>query len=326
MKRREFITLLGGAAAQWPLAARAQQPRRVPTIGFMGASTPSAWSQLVVAFERQLHDLGWIAGRTVAIEYRWSGGNRDRLIEIAAEFVKLKVDVIFAPVTLAVLAARQATSTIPIVFALVGDPVAIGLIASLARPGGNVTGTSNQSADIGTKRLDIMREVVPALRRLAILVNVGNPANVIEVGGVRAAAQTLGLEVTMLEVRQAEDIASGFESLGSRADALYVAPDALMLTNLARINAFMLSARWPTMHGSREYVEAGGLMSYGQDNVDQVRSAAEYVHRILKGSKPADLPVAQPSKFNLAFNLKTAKAIGLDVPPLLLARADEVIE
>jgi putative tryptophan/tyrosine transport system substrate-binding protein len=325
MRRREFITLLGGAAA-WPLAARAQQTAKLPTIGFMGASTPSAWSRWVAAFEQQLRTRGWMDGRTVAIEYRWAQGRPERLTEIALEFVRLKVDVIFAPVTAAALAARKETSTIPIVFALVGDPVGIGLIASLARPGGNVTGFSNQSTDLGSKRLDILREVVPRLRRLAILVNVGNPSNVREIAGVRAAAQTLGLEVVVLEVRKAADIESGFEALAGRIDALYVAADALLFTNLNRIIDFMYRARLPTMHGSQEYVEAGGLISYGQNNLDQFRHAAEYVHQILKGSKPADLPVAQPTSFNLVINLKTAQAIGLTMPPLLLARADEVIE
>jgi putative tryptophan/tyrosine transport system substrate-binding protein len=326
MKRRTFITLLGGAAAAWPLAARAQQPRKLPTIGFMGAATPSAWSDWVAVFVQRLRDLGWIEGRTVAIEYRWAEGRRDRLIEIAAEFVKIKVDVIFAPVTVAALAAREATSIIPIVFALVGEPVATGLVASLARPGGNVTGTSNQSTDLGSKRLEILREVVPGLRRLAILVNVGNPANVIEVSRIRAVAEMLGLEVTTLEVRRSSDIAPSFEALGGQVDALYVTPDAFIFTNLTRINAFVLAAKLPTMHGSKEYVEAGGLMSYGPTNLDQFRRAAEYVDSILKGSKPADLPVAQPTRFNLAINLNTAKAIGLTVPPLLIARADEVIE
>jgi putative tryptophan/tyrosine transport system substrate-binding protein len=324
--RREFIALFGGAAATWPRAARAQQPAKLPTIGFMGASTLSAWSRWVEAFEQQLWTQGWIDRRTVAIEYRWAEGRPERLADIAQEFVRRKADVIFAPVTMAALAARKATSTIPIVFALVGDPVGIGLIASLARPGGNVTGLSNQSTDLGSKRLDIPREVVPGMRRLAILVNVGNPSNVREIADVRAAAQTLGLEVIMLEVRRAADIEQGFASLASRIDALYVAADALLFTNLSRINDFMHRTKLPTMHGSQEFVEAGGLMSYGHNNLDQFRRAAEYVHRILKGSKPADLPVAQPTTFNLAINLKAAQAIGLMIPPLLLARADEVIE
>jgi putative ABC transport system substrate-binding protein len=325
LKRRAFITLLG-IAAMWPLAARAQQAGKLPTIGFMGASTRSAWSGWVEAFEQQLRNLGWIGGRTVTIEYRWAEGRPERLAEIALEFVRLKVDIIFAPVTVAALAARKETSTIPIVFALVGDPVGVGLISSLARPGGNVTGFSNQSTDLGSKRLDILREVVPALRRLAILVNAGNPANVREVAGVRATAQALGLEVVVLEIWGAADIASGFQSLTNRVDALYVAADSLLFTNLGHINDYMLSARLPTVHGSQEYVEAGGLMSYGQNNLDQFRRAAEYVHHILKGAKPTDLPVAQPTRFSLVLNLKTARALGIEIPATLLGRADEVIE
>ena len=292
----------------------------------MGAATPSAESQWVAAFVQRLRELGWIEGRTVAIEYRWAEGRSERFAEIAAEFVRLKVDVIVTSGTAAVVAAKQATSVIPIVFAAAGDPVGTGLVASLARPGGNVTGLSIQQTDLAGKRLELLREVVPGLRRLAIMANVGNPAAVLEMGEVQAAARTLGLEVATLEIRRAEDIAPAFEALKGRADALYVCADPLVNTNRIRINTLALGARLPTMHGIREYVEAGGLMSYGPNFPDLFRRAADYVDKILRGAKPADIPVEQPTKFDLVINLTTAKALGLDVPPTLLARADEVIE
>ena len=282
--------------------------------GFLGSSTPSAQGQWTAAFVQRLRELGWIEGRTVAIEYRWAEGRSERFAEIAAEFVRLKVDVIVTSGTAAVLAAKQATSVIPIVFAVAGDPVGTGLVASLARPGGNVTGLSIQQTDLAGKRLELLREVVPGLRRLAILANVGNPAAVLEMGEVQAAARTLGLEVATFEIRRAEDIAPAFEALKGRADALYVCADPLVITNRIRINTLALGARLPTMHGVREYVEAGGLMSYGPNFPDLFRRAADYVDKILRGAKPADLPVEQPTKFDLVINLTTAKALGLDRP------------
>jgi ABC-type uncharacterized transport system substrate-binding protein len=325
MKRRAFISLLGGAAATWPLAARAQQAGKLPTIGFLGATTASFQSQHIAAFVRRLRELGWIEGHTVAIEYRWAEGRPERFAEIATEFVRLKVDVI---VTLggAVLAAKQATLVIPIVFASAGDPVGGGLVASLARPGGNITGLSNQMTDIAGKKLELLREVVHGLGRLAIIGNVGNPAVVREMDEVQAAAATLGLEVHTLEIRQAQDITPAFEALKGRADALYVCIDALATTNRIRINTSALGARLPTMHGSRDYVEAGGLISYGPNTPNQFRRAADYVDKILRGAKPGDIPVEQPTKFDLIVNLTTAKALGLEIPPTLLSRADEVIE
>jgi putative tryptophan/tyrosine transport system substrate-binding protein len=324
MRRREFLTLVGGAAA-WPLAARAQQPGKLPTIGFLGA-TSSIESQRVAAFVQRLRELAWIDGRNLAIEYRWAEGRNERYAAIAAEFVRLKVDVIVTVATPPTLAAKQATAVIPIVFAAVSDPVGTGLVASLARPGGNVTGLANQISDTSGKKLELLREVVPGLRRLAILANVSNPASVLEMGEAHATARTLGLEVTTSEIRRAEDIAPAFEALKERADALYLCPDPLMNTNRTRINILAVGARLPTMHGLREYVEAGGLMSYGPNLPDQFRRAAEFVDKILRGAKPADLPVEQPTKFDLIINLTTAKALGLEVPPTLLARADEVIE
>ena len=319
------MPLLGGATAAWPLAARAQQPAKLPTIGFLGGTTPATWSLFVAAFVQRLRELGWIEGRTFAIEYRWAEGRGERFAEIAAEFVRLNVDVIVT-VGGAVLAAKQATSLIPIVFAAAADPVGSGLVASLARPGGNVTGLSSQFTDLAGKRLELLREMVPSLRRLAIMANAGYPAAVLEMAEVQATTRTLGLDVVTLELRRAEDIAPAFEALKGRAEALYVCAESLVTTNRVRINTLALAARLPTMHSIREYVEAGGLMSYGPNFPDLWRRAGDLVDKILRGAKPADIPVEQPTKFDLIINLTTAKALGLDVPPTLLARADEVIE
>jgi len=324
--RRKFLATLGGAGVAWPLVARAQQAGKLPTIGLLGATTPLVESQRLRAFVQRLHELGWFEGRSIAIEDRWAEGRTERFAEIAAEFVRLKVDVIVTVGTLPALAAKQATALIPIVFAGAGDPVGTGIVASLARPGGNVTGLSVQFTDLAGKRLELLREVVPNLRRLAIMINADNPAAMKEVGEVQAAAGAFGLEVVTLEIRKAEEIASAFEALKGRAEALYVFADALMNTNRVRINTLALAARLPTMHGVREYVEAGGLMSYGPSLPDLYRRAADFVDKILRGTKPGDLPVEQPTKFDLVINLTTAKALGLEVPPTLLARADEVIE
>ena len=323
MRRRKFIAFLGGAVA-WPFASRAQ-PAKLPTIGFLGADTPSGWSHWVAAFVQHLRELGWIEGRTVAIEVRWAEGRPERFTEIAAEFVRLKVDVIVT-VGGAVLAAKRATSLIPIVFAAAADPLGSGMVASLARPGGNVTGLSIQATDLAGKRIELLREVVPGLRRLAIMVDVGYPAAVMEMGEVQTAARTLDLEVAALEIRRADDIASAFEALTGRAGALYIPATPLVNTNRIRINTLALGARLPTMHGFRELVEAGGLMSYGPNFPDLFRHAADYVDKILRGAKPGDLPVEQPTKFELVINLVTAKALGLTMPSMVLGRADEVIE
>jgi putative tryptophan/tyrosine transport system substrate-binding protein len=329
MKRREFIALISAAAAPslfWPLAARAQQPGKLPTIGFLGSATLLVESQRVAAFVQRLRQLGWIENRNVAIEYRWAEGRTERFTELAAEFARLKVDLIVAATTPAVIAAKQATSVIPIVITTANDPVATGLVASLARPGGNVTGLSNQMADTAAKRLELLRELVPGLRRLAILANVDNPGAVLDTREAQAAASAVGLEVTIVEIRRAEEIAPLFEAFKGPTDALYVVADPLMNTNRIRISTSALGARLPTMHGVRDYVEAGGLMSYGSSIVDQYRRAADYVDKILRGAKPGELPVEQPTKFDLVINLTTAKAIGLALPPSILLRADEVIE
>jgi putative ABC transport system substrate-binding protein len=324
MKRRDFVALLGGAAVSWPLAARAQQASKLPTIGYFGSGTASSQRPWSDAFAQRLRELGWLEGRTVAIEYRWAEGRTERAVEIAAEFVRLKVDVIVTNATPNVVAAKQATSVIPIVFAAAGDPVGTGLVASLARPEGNVTGLSLQSGDVASKRLGLLREVIPGLRQLAILANAGNPNAALEIGELQTAARTVGLEVATPEIRRAEDIAPAIEALKDRAQALFVHP--LVTTNWVRINTLALGARLPTMHGLREGVDAGGLMSYGAHVPDLFRRAGDYVDKILRGAKPADLPVEQPTKFELIINLTTAKALGLEVPPMLLARADEVIE
>jgi ABC-type uncharacterized transport system substrate-binding protein len=324
MKRREFVTLLGGAAAAWPLAIRAQQAGKLPTIGFLGADA-SAFSPWTAAFVARLGELGWIEGKTIAIEYRWSQGRSERYAEIAAEFVRLKVDVIVT-VGSAVPIVRQATTVIPIVFAVGIDPVGSGLVASLAQPGGNVTGLSIQANELAGKRLEFARELVPQLHRLAIMFNVGNAQPVLEMGETQAAARMLGLEVAPLVIQRAEDIAPAFQGLKTRADALYVAVDQLMVANRTSILTSALSARVPTIFSTRDFVKAGALMSYGPSYAERFRRAADYVDKILRGAKPGDLPVEQPTKFELVINLTTAKALGLNVPHSLLARADEVIE
>jgi len=325
MDRRAFIGTFVGGLFPAPLAARAQ-PAKLPTIGFLGPSTPSLDSHRVGAFVQRLRELGWIEGRNVAIEYRWGEGRIERLAELAAEFVRLKVDVIVTSGTQQVVAAKQATSVIPIVFAAAGDPVGTGLVASLARPGGNVTGLSIQATDLAAKRLGLLREVVPGLRRLAIMANSDQRAPVVEMREVQATARTLGLEVVTSEIRRLEDIAPAFEALKGRAEALYVCNDPLVTTNRISINTLAFGLRLPAMYNVREFVEAGGLMSYGPSFLDLYRRTADLVDKILRGVKPADIPVEQPTKFELAINLKTAKALGLTIPPSLLQRADQVIE
>lgn len=325
MRRREFITLLGGAASGWPLAARAQQPTKLRTIGFLGTTSLAAWANYVSAFRQRLGELGWIEGRTVAIEYRWADGREDRINEIAAEFTQNKVDVI---VTSGVggIAAKKATSAIPIVLAIAIDPVGSGLAESLARPGGNVTGLSLISPELAGKRLETLRRVLPGLRRLAILGNAGYPAAALEMTELQALARSLGLEVNTIAVRTSEDIEPAIARLKGRADALYVCPDLLITTNDVRIGASAIEAQLPTMLSFRGFVEDGGLMSYGPNSEDLFRRSGDFVDKILRGAKPADLPIEQPTKFELVINLKTANALGLTISPTILAAADEVIE
>jgi putative ABC transport system substrate-binding protein len=321
--RRRFIAALGGMTVAWPLAARAQQSGKIPIIGFLGADA-SAFSPWTDAFAARLRELGWIEGSTIAIEYRWSQGRTERYAEIAAEFVRLKVDVIVT-VGSAVPIVRQATATTPIVFAVAIDPVGSGLVASLAHPGGNVTGLSIQANELAGKRLEFARELVPGLHRLAIMFNVGNAQPVLEMGETQAAARMLGLEVVPLVIQRAEDIASALQSLKTRADALYVAVDQLIVANRASILSSALAAQLPTIFSTRDFVNVGALMSYGPSYTERFGHAADYVDKILRGAKPSDLPVDQPTKFELVINLTTAKALGLAIPTTLLAIA-EVIE
>jgi putative ABC transport system substrate-binding protein len=325
MQRRAFIILFGGAVA-FPLAARAQLAGKQPTIGFLGSGTSAAQGQWVASFLERLRELGWIEGRNFTIEYRWAEGSSDRAAEFAAEFVRLKVDVIVTYANPMVVTAKQTTSVIPIVFAAAADPLGTGLVASLARPAGNVTGLSVQNTDLAGKHLELLRDLIPDLRRLAIMANVNNPASLLEMRAVQEAARTIGFEVAALEIRRAEDIAAAFEVLRGQTEALYVCIDTMLFSNRIRISTLAIGARLPTMLSNREFVAAGGLMSYGPSFLDLFRRAGDYVDKILRGVKPADLPVEQPTKFDLVINLTTAKALGLTVPPTLLARAAEVIE
>jgi putative tryptophan/tyrosine transport system substrate-binding protein len=311
-----------------PLAAHAQRGKdKVPTVGYLGPLTEAAQRNWTAAFLFNMRRHGWVEGDTVAIVYRWAEGRTDRFAEIAAELVGLKVDVIVTAGTLATLAAKQATAEIPIVFGAVTDAVGSGIVASLSRPGANVTGLTMQQNDTASKRIELLRDVIPNLRRVAVLVNVGNPGARLEIAGAQTAARTLGLgDVPTLGIRRAEDIAPAIEALKGSATALVVVTDPLVSSNRVQINALALNAQLPTMHGGREYVEDGGLMSYGPDVSDMFRRAADYVDKVLHGAKPGDMPVQQPTKFELVINLKTAKELNLTVPPSVLLRADEVIE
>jgi putative ABC transport system substrate-binding protein len=322
--RREFITLLGGVAA-WPVAARAQQATKLPIIGVMGSDTPSTQAARMATFGQRLRELGWIENRTVAIEYRFAGGRAERYAEIAAEFVRLKVDIIVTSSTAAVTAAKQATAFIPIVFAQSADPVGSGLVASLSRPGGNVTGLTNQQPDTDRKRVALLHEAVPGLSRVAFMGNIDNAFVLEGMHEVHAAASTLGLEFAAVEIRRTQDIAPALDGLSLR-DGLYLAGEALTDRNRLRINIFALAKRIPTIWTERECAAAGGLMSYGSTFSTQWRRTGELVDKILRGAKPGDIPVEQPVKFDLVINLIVAKALGLEVPPTLLARADELIE
>ena len=326
IRRRDFITLLGGAAA-WPLAARGQQADEVRRVGLLLAIADGPVGQAYArAFEQQLQRQGWTVGRNLTIEVRWGEGQVEHFAEIVAEFVRLKVDVIVTTGTPAALLAKQATSVIPVVFTQSGDPIGTGLITSLARPGGNLTGLSNQNRDAAGKRVEFLREMDPGLRRLAILANVDNPSVVLKRAEVEQAAGKLGLDVTELEIRREEEIAPALSSLSGSGLALYVLGDSVTRINARRINTLALAARLPTMHEARDQVEAGGLMSYAERITEQYQRAADYVDKILRGAKPGDLPAEQPNKLDLVINMTTAKALGLAVPSTMLAIADEVIE
>jgi putative ABC transport system substrate-binding protein len=298
----------------------------MPTVGFFGASTAEAASKWVRAFEARLQELGWTDGRTVAIAYRWAEPRPERYAEIVAEFVALKVDVIVTWASAPVLAAKQGTALVPVVFAAQMDPVGAGLVASLARPGGNVTGLSLQQTDTAGKRLSLLRECVPGVTRLAVMANAGAAGAMLEMHEIEATARELGMQAVAIELHRGDEIAPAIEALQGRADALYIATDPLVFANRTALNALAQRIRLPTIYGSRQYVDDGGLISYGPDYMDLFRRAADYVDKILRGTKPADIPVEQPTKFDLIINLKTAKALGLEISPALLARADEVIE
>jgi putative tryptophan/tyrosine transport system substrate-binding protein len=325
MRRREFLAGLS-VATVWAAAARAEQAKKMPTIGFLGAATPEAWSRWRKAFVQRLGELGWIEGKTVAIEYRWAEGRTERYADIASEFVRANVDVIFT-VGSAAQKAMQTTSVIPIVFAIAPDPVGTGLVASLSRPGGNVTGVSSQAADLAAKRLEILREVLPELRKVVVLFDANNPVLIIEFHDVQTTAGRLGLDVVTIGIRQADDLRPGtFEAAVGRSSALYAVSDPFILANRARVMVLANGARLPSIHAFREYVEAGGLMSYGPNYASLFARAGDFVDKILRGTKAGDLPVEQPTKFELAINLNTARVLGITIPPTILARADEVIE
>jgi putative ABC transport system substrate-binding protein len=325
VRRREFITFLAGTAA-WPLAARAQAPAKIPTVGFLGPTAPEAWTPWTKAFVDRFAELGWVEGRSVNIVYRWADGHTDRFGELAAKLVALKVDLIVTAGSMTRQTMRE-TPQIPIVFALASEPVATGMVASLSRPGGNVTGLSLEAPDLAGKRLSLLREAVPAARHLAVLADAAYPASVLDLDRVKAVAPTLGFDFLPLEIRGAEDIEPAFAGLGDRADAMYVCgADPLINNNRDRINAFALRAKLPTVYGERPYAAVGGLIAYGPNVTDMFRRAAEIVDKILRGAKPADIPVEQPNTFKLVINLKTAKVLGLTVPQTLLATADEIIE
>jgi ABC-type uncharacterized transport system substrate-binding protein len=325
VKRRDFISLLGGAAAAWPLAAHAQQTASLPTIGFLGAGSPATADVWVSAFTSRLRELGWIEGRNIKIDLRWAEGRNDRSAEIAADFVRLRVDVIVTYSSEHTQIAKQATSVIPIVFALV-DPVGSGLVASLGHPGGNLTGLSGQNVDLTGKRFELLREIVPGLRRLAVLFNGNNPTSMIEIDNIRTAASPLGIALFPSEILGVEDIAPAIATIATQADALFVVGEPLTFTHRLRISTLALAAHLPTTYPARGYVEVGGLMSYGPNFPASFRRAADYVHKILLGEKPGDLPVEQPTRYDLVVNLITAKALHLTIPESFLLRADEVIE
>ena len=323
--RRIGLVILAASLTLAPLAAEAQTGA-TPKIGFLAAGTTATAGQRIVAFSHRLRELGWTEGRNVAIEYRWAEGRPDRFGEIAAEFVRLKVDVIVTWGTATVVAAKQATSVIPIVFTLAADPVGSGLVASLSRPGGNVTGISTLHTDSAGKRLELLREIVPHLRRLAIMTNGSNAGTALEMRLLEGMARRLDLEAATVDIRRADDIAPALDALKGRVDGLIVVADAFLNTHRNRINALALGARLPTIYGYREPVEAGALLSYGPDYLDLFRRVADYVDKILRGAKPAELPVEQPSKLELVINMKTAKALGLTIPQSVLVRADEIIQ
>jgi putative ABC transport system substrate-binding protein len=327
MNRREFMLLglAAGTAAAGPIDTARAQASKAPTIGYLGSTTAASQIKWTEAFVSRMRELNWIDGRTITIDYRWAEGRPDRGAEAAAEFVRRKVDVIVTNGTPMIVASKKATAEIPIVFAAAGDPVGTGLVASLSRPGGNVTGLSLQATDLAGKHVELLREILPGFRRLAFLLH-PNEQTRVQMAEAQAAARSVGIEFQVQEIWRAEDIPAAIERVKGRVDALYVMNEPLTITHRAHINALALDARLPTVYAFREFVDAGGLISYGPSFPDLFRRSAGYVDKILRGAKPADLPVEQPTAFDLVVNLRTAKGLGLELPPALLARADEVIE
>jgi putative ABC transport system substrate-binding protein len=324
MRRRDFLAGLAGVTVAPPLAARAQQGK-VPTIGVLGTATPAAWRERTAALVDRLGQLGWIDGRSVAIDYRWADGKVEKFAEIADDFVRRKVDIIVTAGG-AGLAVKRATTSIPVVLAIANDPVASGLVAGLARPGGNITGLSLQTPDLAGKRIELLREFLSGARRIAALADFITVSSKQEMDEVERAASRLGLEVVRVEVHDASEVVPALKALAGTVDALYVCTGPLVNNMGNAISEAANAIRLPTMHGEKSQVEAGGLISYGPVVTDMYRRAAELVDKILRGARPGDLPIEQPTKFEMAVNLKTAKAIGVVVPPALLGRADEVIE
>ena len=327
MRRRNFIMLMGGTAATWPLAARAQMQRKMARIGYLGAGIRTASPNPRDAFLQGLRDLGYVEGQNFVLVDRYAEGQQERLPELAAELVRLEVDIIVAPTSGSAKAARDATRTIPIVMAASGDPVGLGLVAGLARPGGNVTGPSMMNAEIIGKRMQLLKEVVPGLARVAVLANSINPIHTLFWRETEPAARELGLELQPVEARVPDEFGAAFAAATrGKAGALIAFDDALTYNYRARVVALAAASRMPALYGYREFPDEGGLMSYGANMASHYRHAAGYVDKILRGAKPGDIPVEQPTKFDLIVNLKVAKALGLELSPSLLARADEVIE
>ncbi len=329
MRRREFITLLGSVAAAWPIVVRAQDAKQAARIGLLSPFSPETAAPWHDAFRKGLRDLGWVEGQNINIVYRNSAGKADQLPELAADLVHLNVDIIVTSISTDALAAHRATSTIPIVMASAGDPVASGLVDSLARPGGNVTGLSQEAPELAGKRLAMLKELVPPLARVAVLWNPQNPSSssTLTWKEMQAPARRLQIQLLSFEVRRKSDFEKAFEgAIGAHADALVITPDPLFAEYLLRLADLATRSHLPSMFHLREFVHYGGLVSYGIDRSDQFRRAATYVDKILKGARPADLPVELPTKFELAINLKTAKSLNLTVPRSLLLSADEVIE
>jgi putative ABC transport system substrate-binding protein len=325
MKRREFITLLGGAAA-WPLAARAQQAGKVPRIGFLGLASPSTFASRLEGFRLGLRDFGYVEGTNITIEYRWAEGRYERLPELAAELVRSNVELIVTHGTPGSLAAKRATTTIPIVMASIGDPVASGIVASVARPGGNITGQSFFNAELRAKRVELLKEVMPRLTQVAVILNADNPATGPEFQAMETTAQSLNIKLQPFRLRGPSELVSAFESMEqAHVEAVETGDDPLSVGNVGAIVALAARGRLLSI-GPEEVARAGGIMGYGADVVAIFRHAAFFVDKILKGTKPADLPIERASKFQFVLNLKAAKALGLDVPTATLLRADEVIE